>query len=548
MLQNPIVDDIIYVLVIVFAVREKMKTPLCLEDLSVEQKIGQLLTARQLPEPDELSFAIELAKNHALGAIQVPTTREAMTTLGDRVKDAADYPILVGADMEKGCPMGSLKIAGNLALGAMDDPECAYRFARVTAIEAKEAGYNMIWSPVVDNADHDHPCSIARSFGSNPRKIAELAIPYMRAFAECGVIGSAKHYPSANDSIFDTHMAEGFSYRTKEQLLSYNLVPYIEMMKALGDDMPGIMTGHVKCVNIDPEHPASLSKPCIDIIREAGFDGIIITDSLAMMGVVQKYGDYLPLALAIAAGNDLLLPNYRMPLRAGYEYLLKAYRDGAFSEERLNDAVRHVLNAQARTLRMPDGTVTDEDRAYIEKINRNCICAKCDEGLSPVLNKDRKHLFVILRENPVLDADNGEINEISFSGWWNPDEVAAHLKHDFPASEVRLLCEFPTYIENERVANLAAHADDVVFVTFCEGRCYQGTDGLTERMRMLIASMQTKIAAIVHFGNPYAMQPVVHIPRLIFGFPSELCVNNGLDVLSGKIEPLGHLPIDVKLK
>ena len=525
-----------------------MKTPLRLEDLTTEQKIGQLLTARRLQAPEDLAFAIELAKNHALGAIQVPLTKESMVVFGDPVKAAADYPILVGCDMEKGNPMGSLLIAGNLALGAMDDPDCVYRFAKVTAMEAKAAGYNMVWSPVVDSADHDRPCSIARSFGSDPQKIALLSVAYMKAFAECGLIGTAKHYPSADDSPFDTHMTEGFTNRTKEELLSHNLVPYLEMIKELGDAMMGIMSGHTKCLQVDPDYPASLSKPCIDIIREAGFDGLIVTDSLAMMGVVQKFGNFLPMALAIKAGNDLLLPHYHLPLKDAYEYLLKAYKEGAFSEERLNDAVRHVLNAQARTLKMPEGTVTDEDRACFEKINRDCICAQCDPGVSPVLDKNKKHLFVVLRENPSLDPDNGQINEISLSGWWHPEAAAEHLKKDFPNSEVRLLCEFPTYIENERVSRLAARADDVIFITFCEGRCYQGTDGLTERMRMLIATMQKEIAAIVHFGNPYAMQSVVHVPCMIFGFPSELCVDNGLDVLSGKVEPLGHLPIDVKLQ
>ena len=87
-----------------------------------------------------------------------------------------------------------------------------------------------------------------------------------------------------------------------------------------------------------------------------------------------------------------------------------------------------------------------------------------------------------------------------------------------------------------------------MFITFCTSECYQGTDGLTERARIMMEAVQKKTTAVVHFGNPYAMEKIVHVPRIIFGFPSRLCIDNALNVLSGKYPAKGTMPIALKLK
>lgn len=520
-----------------------MKT-LRLQDLTVEQKLGQLLIARGFQFPDDVPFAVELAKNHALGGVQGPVWSGGFERLAAPIIAAADYPLFVAADMEAGYPFGDLLIAGNMALGAIDDPEAVYRFAKATAIQAKAAGFNMIWSPVVDAADIDRPNVITRCMNADPRKIGRPATAYMRAFAECGIIGSAKHYPSGDDNPADSHMTEALCRKTKEELLAGNLKPYLEMMAALGEDMTGIMVGHTRCTAIDPDHPASLSKPCIDIIREAGFDGLVITDSLAMVGIIQQFGDRGTLGLAVAAGNDLLLPNMRIPLRDTYRHLCDAYREGVFSEERLNEAVARVLRAQERTLRQPaERTVSAADRAAVERIDRDSICAVTADGLSPAISRDGRHLFAVQTENLYRDSAGEIVGEISAGAWWDPAAIEAQIKADFPQSDVIFFSEFPHFTQVERVCYAATQHEDVVYVTYTQGRCYEGTDGLTERTRALMAAMESRIAAIVHCGNPYALVPVVPVPRKIYGFPGKRSVACALDVLAGKYPATGKLPI-----
>ena len=522
--------------------------PLRLEDLTVEQKIGQLIVARRTTNQADFDYALGLIRDHALGGAQALPKEGARQNVIDPVLQAADYPVFVAADMERGFQLGDLQIAGNVALGALDDPQATYDFAKVTAMQAKQMGYNMIWSPDIDVAEHECILRPLRVMGGIKELVAKHGIAYMRAFADCGIVGTAKHFPSVFDRMEDSHMFEPESYHTKEELMNECLYPYRQILKALGSDMLGVMTSHDKLVNIDPNNPVTVSPKGVALLREIGFDGLAITDSLAMMGIVQKYGDEAIPGLAIAAGHDMILPNYRIPLKDTYNYLLNAYRNGVFDEQRLNEACARVLRAQAFTMKQPaQKQITEQDRATIQRINRDCICAVTDRGLTPAIDRGKRHLFIILKNNIYEEGEAKDNYEIGFAKVWDPQKMAERFKTLFPNSDVEYICEFPHRDQIERACAAAVSHDDVVFVTFCEPNAYQGSDGLTERVRYLIRSMAYNIAAVVHVGNPYAMQKIVHVPRLIFGFPHITCMDALPLVLAGELEARGRMPFNLKL-
>lgn len=82
-------------------------------------------------------------------------------------------------------------------------------------------------------------------------------------------------------------MTESFSEDTVEDLLNYDLYPYIRLIEE--GLLDGIMTLHKRFVNIDPDYPATLSKKVIDIIRNLGFNGVAMTDALIMMGIRENF-------------------------------------------------------------------------------------------------------------------------------------------------------------------------------------------------------------------------------------------------------------------
>ena len=405
-----------------------MKKGLNINELTVEQKIGLIIIGRRICDFDNFEFALELVKKKALGGIQGFDGSDFEKYCRPLI-EAADYPLLVGTDMECGFPKGDLKIAYNISLGLNNSAKDAYTFAKVTAMQAKQYGFNMIWSPVVDLSDIDRTMTVSRCFGADNKMVAEFATEYMRAFADCGVVGAAKHFPSAEDSIYDAHMKSNKCQTDEKKIREHYTYSYRHMIEELGENMTGIMVGHNIYEKLDPERPSSLSKKVIDLIKDENFKGIILPDSLAMMGISQAYGRKEALGMAVAAGNDLLLVNQTIPLRETYNYLLECYNEGVFTEERLNDAVERVIRAQNFTLRQPETfEITDEDRETVERINRNSICVIADEGVPTALDKDAKHLFVVSTENSYELDYLGDIGEVPSINWYYPKEIAAFLE------------------------------------------------------------------------------------------------------------------------
>ena len=95
----------------------------------------------------------------------------------------------------------------------------------------------------------------------------------------------------------------------------------------------------------------------------------------------------------------------------------------------------------------------------------------------------------------------------------------------------------------------AAKYREVVFVTFCTTSPYIGTDGLTRRAEAAINSLidAGKMAAVVHFGNPLAVENLRHVPRMFFGYMMQQSQFSAMEALAGKFVPTGKLPFQVAL-
>ena len=92
---------------------------------------------------------------------------------------------------------------------------------------------------------------------------------------------------------------------------------------------------------MDESKPASLSENVHQILREElGFDGVILTDDLAMEGVQGYSGEENIAVSAIQAGNDLLCTSrYAEQIPA----VVQAVRDGKISEKQITDSALRVL-------------------------------------------------------------------------------------------------------------------------------------------------------------------------------------------------------------
>ena len=180
-----------------------------------------------------------------------------------------------------------------------------------------------------------------RSFGSDPKLVTEMCRACAQGMLEEGVWPTYKHFPGHGSTVGDSHEGFALSNRTREELLSSELMPFADAASA---GIPFIMSGHISFPNVTGDTaPASLSGELLTglLREELGYDGILITDALNMGAVVQNYSIAQSAVMAVQAGNDMLLIFNDMD--AYYQALLEAVRQGEIGEERIDESVERIL-------------------------------------------------------------------------------------------------------------------------------------------------------------------------------------------------------------
>lgn len=519
------------------------------EDLTLEQKLGMTLNMVMHSSSKDDDFIYELIKKRALGTVWIQQgykNRKANELAKERiakVREIADYPILIITDAESG--VGEEFFVGkHNAVGTTGSVKHAYAFGKAIGVEARKWGYNVVCDPVVDFRDGS-----MRSLGTDKEKVAELSMAIAQGMHDGGVLTVAKHYPGGKTvAEVDTHMAEATSLDTKEELLDYHLYPYLKLNEA--GLLDGIMTGHKRFVNIDDKYPASLSKKVIDIIREQGFKGFAITDGMCMMGIRARFADVEAKGLALNAGNDILLPFFPTN-KQQYEEYVQAYNEGRISDEALDTAVKRVLEAQHKTTLLPtDAELTEEEISTFKKISKDGVYTKTDDGTKATISRDGNHFFIIsVKQDIGLNEGKPAIDTFS-GGWQDPERIAKKIEELFPNAKYMFIHEFPSQGEMTLSSERSLGCDELVFMTFSEFLANTGPEHITLRTVNLINAMQLtdRISTLIHIGNPHTIEVLPHIKRVIFGGLSPESIDTTLEVLAGTYPANGRPTYDINLK
>jgi len=219
---------------------------------------------------------------------------------------------LIGIDQEGGSVVRCLSLPqapAAMALGAIDDEATAEAVGAAVARGLRHLGINWNFAPVLDvNNNPANPVIGERSFGDDPERVTRLARAWMRGSAREGVACCAKHFPGHGDTHVDSHHALPTVDKSLEQLEALELRPFRALAHG-PDAAPSVMTAHIVYPQIDPAHPATLSRPVLTgLLRERiGYQGVVITDALFMKAVHEKYGHALSAVMAVQAGADMPL-------------------------------------------------------------------------------------------------------------------------------------------------------------------------------------------------------------------------------------------------
>jgi beta-N-acetylhexosaminidase len=216
---------------------------------------------------------------------------------------------LIGIDQEGGAVVRATFLPhapAAMALGAAGTAVLAQEVGAAVARGVKSLGFNWNFAPVLDvNNNPENPVIAERSFSSNPSEVVRLAGAWMRGALGEGIACCIKHFPGHGDTRVDSHLELPVVDKSRQALRSLELKPF----RALQNEAPAVMTAHIVYRQIDPDHPATLSRKLLrGMLREAwGYDGVIITDSLVMKAIHQRYGHDRAAVLALQAGADMVM-------------------------------------------------------------------------------------------------------------------------------------------------------------------------------------------------------------------------------------------------
>ena len=271
---------------------------------------------------------------------------------------------LIAMDQEGGSVVRATSLPqapGAMALGAVDDEALCEHTGAAVARGLRHLGVNWNFAPVLDvNSNPANPVIAERSFGANPQRVAQLAGAWLRGSLREGVAGCLKHFPGHGDTHQDSHHDLPVVNKTVAELEATELVPF----RALAAEAPSVMTAHIVYPQLDPEHPATLSRAVLTgLLRQRlGYTGVVITDALMMQAVHRRWGHARSAVMALAAGADMpLAQGSRSDQLAALQAIEQAQRDGTLDPAALQAAVQR-LDALAARFPATPRELTDSQR------------------------------------------------------------------------------------------------------------------------------------------------------------------------------------------
>jgi beta-N-acetylhexosaminidase len=345
-----------------------------LAELSLDEKIGQLIMTRaygldeeslprlsqeakdritrhspQVKNDAHIDDIEDLIKNYHVGnIIFFQGLPDIQVKLINQYQKISKLPLLVGADYEWGLGMRlqeTLSYPKNKMLATLNDAGIITDVAREIGRQSRIVGVHIPFAPVVDiNTNPHNPVIGSRAFGDTPEVVTSAALAFQKGIKEAGALSCAKHFPDHGNTSVDSHCALPVVKHSLETFQNCSWVPYKAMIK---QGLEVVMVGHMAASALDDSgYPASLSHNVVTGILRSylGFNGLIITDSMRMKGVITLVEPEEAAVLALIAGNDIILDPINT--RATIKAIKQAVKSKRISEVNINERVLRILKVK----------------------------------------------------------------------------------------------------------------------------------------------------------------------------------------------------------
>ena len=323
-----------------------------LASLTTEEKVGQLFFVRCPAD----SAADDVSAYHLGGYILFgrdftdKTADDVIQTIRSYQNAAAadtDIPLLIGVDEEGGTVV---RVSSNPNLRREKYPSPQKLLAQggtealVENAAEKDAllhglGINVNLAPVADVSTNPGDFIYDRTFGLDANGTSDCVTAVVEQMAADNMGSVLKHFPGYGSNV-DTHTGIAVDQRSLESFRTSDFLPFSAGMDA-GDGKTAVLVSHNIMTAVDDTLPASLSPAVHQLLREElDFDGVVMTDDLAMDAVAAYSESGAVAVMALQAGNDLVLTtDYRTQIPK----VLEAVETGTLSMDTINAACRRVL-------------------------------------------------------------------------------------------------------------------------------------------------------------------------------------------------------------
>lgn len=329
-----------------------------LDGMTLEQKVGQLFFV-QCPAANA---AEKIAQYHLGGVLLFGRdfkdasenwlTKEQLIDKLQSFQESAQndtgIPLFIGSDEEGGTVTRASRNP-NLFPTKLPSPQELYKAGGMKGLltetqqyndQLTTLGINVNFAPVVDVSTDPADFIYARSFGQNAAETMAYAAGMVEVMNRAGIGSVLKHFPGYGNNV-DTHTGIAIDERPIETFRNSDFLPFQGGIKA---GAPFVLVSHNIVKSMDADMPASLSPAVHEILRgELGFDGVVLTDDLAM-DAVKAYADGGSVAvLALQAGNDMIVT---ADFETQIAQVLTAVERGIIPMETIDAACMRVLTAK----------------------------------------------------------------------------------------------------------------------------------------------------------------------------------------------------------
>ncbi len=279
-------------------------------------------------------------------------TRSQVSTMISNMQSYSEIGLFIAVDEEGGTvarignnsSLGTTSFPNMKTIGNSGDTSKAYHVGYTIGSEIAQLGFNLDFAPVADvDSNPDNPVIGNRAFSSDASVAASMVSAAVKGFRDSGTLCTLKHFPGHGDTATDSHAGYTELDKSLDELWEVEFVPFQSGISA-GADF--VMVGHISVPQVTGNDvPASLSGTMIGILRDdLGFNGLVITDSMQMEAITDRYTSGEAAVKAIQAGVDIIL----MPadLQAAVAGVKAAVKAGTISEERIEESVLRILEAK----------------------------------------------------------------------------------------------------------------------------------------------------------------------------------------------------------